>query len=102
MHNIIIGTAVKSSITVNMLFRKMHSNDLECSYGCHANKDQRHLFQECSMLGSKDREGIYYFIFKDKGKQKQAAIKCIQIERRRKEINSAEVSLNYNFLTGGT
>ena len=74
MHNIIIGTAVKSSITVNMLFRKMHSNDLECSYGCHANEDQCHMFQECSTLGSKDREDIYDFIFKDTGIQKQAAL----------------------------
>ena len=63
----------------------MHSDNLECSYGCKAYEDQRHLFQKCSILGSKDQEDIYDFIFKDTGKQKQAAIKFIQIERRRKE-----------------
>ena len=71
-------------------YRKMHSDDLQCSYGCNAYEDQRHLFQECSILGSKDQEDIYDFIFKDTGKQKQAAFKFIQIERRRIDINIKE------------
>ena len=83
-------------------FRKMHSNNLYCSYGCLANEDQRHLFQECSRLDSKDKEDVYDLIFQNTGRQKKAVSAFIQIERRRKEINSAEDLLNNNILPEGT
>ena len=83
-------------------FKKMHSNNLYCSYGCLANEDQRHLFQECSRLDSKDKEDVYDFLFQNTGRQKKAVSAFIQIERRRKEINSAEDLLNNNILTEGT
>ena len=80
----------------------MHSNDLECSYGCHANEDQRHLFQECSILDSKDKEDVYDFIFQNTGRQKKAVSAFIQIEMRRKELNSAEVLSSNSILPEGT
>ena len=46
-------------------FRKIHLNNLECTYGCQVIEDQRQLFQSCEKLVSKDKLDLYDYIFKD-------------------------------------
>ena len=68
-------------------FRKMHSNNLECSQGCPIQEDQCHIFSGCDKLNSDKNTNIYEHIFEDIDKQKEVICAFLHIEERRKELN---------------
>ena len=67
-------------------FRKLHSLNLKCVYGCNKDEDQRHIFEECEILKSNTNVKLYDYIFQDIVKQRQAISAFILIEERRNII----------------
>ena len=72
-------------------FRKMHSNNLECSQGCQGQEDQRHIFAGCDKLNSDMNTDIYDYIFEDIDRQKEAICIFLHIEEKRKELSQPHV-----------
>ena len=71
-------------------FKKMHSNRLQCSFGCIAVEDQRHIFPHCGALRSEQNNILYDNIFEDSDKQKDAISAFISIEHRRQQSVQCE------------
>ena len=72
-------------------FRKLHLNNLECSQGCHAQEDQRHIFAGCDKLNSQMNTNIYDHIYEDIGRQKAAISLFLHIEEKRKELSQPHI-----------
>ena len=72
-------------------FRKMHSNNLECSQGCQGQEDQRHIFAGCDKLNSDMNTDIYDYIFEDIDRQKEAICIFLHIEEKRKELSQPHI-----------
>ena len=72
-------------------FKKMHNNEVSCTFGCLKDEDQQHVFTECSplMLSNNMNETLKYDnIFGDTSQQKEAITKFLRIEVNRKELKN--------------
>ena len=46
-------------------YRKMHSSNLKCTFGCQNDEDQYHIFQQCEALKSNTNKDVYENLFKE-------------------------------------
>ena len=93
-------------------YRKMYNNQIQCTFGCSSDENQKHIFEECMPLRQDLilKGGVNVLdVYGDLKMQKAAIVDFIQIEEKRldpkkkmEELKSAAVLKDENILPGGT
>ena len=76
-------------------FWQIYKNELQCTFGCAENEDQRHIFLNCQPIRQRivDSETVTYeSIFGNKESQKKAILEFKKIEHVRKTENDRQAS----------